>query len=223
MTGDLGDAITELLVLWPALPTALPRDAGVQSGERVTTSENVHSVPLNVDVAAVLVDLRRTIPQWTTWAAQTAGESATTHADIPACLRRLPALHDHLNDLGQTRDAERLHTAIRDWLNAARHALGLNRPDRPIGEHCPRHDNPLTALIQPGDHGHLRYTTLDRHGQPIDAYIEWSHIEIVLCRHCDAMWTPERYIHLGRLIRQANRDRQAMPDADAEAEADNAA
>ncbi len=212
MNENLDDTIAELLVLWPALPTALPRDAGIQSGERVATSENVHSVPLNVDVAAVLVDLRRAIPDWTRWAAETASESATSHADVPACLRRLPALHDHLNGLGRSRDAERLTTAAHGWLRAARNALGLNRPDRPIGEHCPRHDDPLQPLVQPGDHGHLRYTRLDHHGHPSDASIHWSRIEIVCCRHCDAMWTPERYMLLGRLIRQANRDRNKQPE-----------
>lgn len=208
MSDNLDDAIAELLVLWPALPTALPRDAGTQSDERVTTSENIHSIPLNADVAAVILDLTRAIPDWTRWAAQSAAESATSHTDVPACLRRLPALHDRLSALGHTRDAERLHNAIHGWLTAARKALGLNRPGRPIGEHCPRHDDPLTPLIQPGDHGHLRYTKLDRHGHPIDPVIEWSRIEIVLCHHCDAIWTPERYMLLGRLIRQANRDRE---------------
>ena len=211
MSDDLDDAIAEILVLWPALPTALPRDAGVQSGERVATSENVHSVPLNVDVAAVLVDLRRAIPDWARWAAMAANVSLV--GDLVHQLEQLPAIHHRLGEIGRTRDAERLNDAVNGWLTAARRALGLNRPDRPIGEHCPRHDDPLTPLIQPGDHGHLRYAKLDRHGHPVDAYIDWSRIEIVCCRHCDATWTPERYIHLGRLIRQANRDRQATDAA----------
>ncbi|MEU7904128.1 hypothetical protein [Actinoplanes sp. NPDC049118] len=204
----LADFIDELLVLWPALPTALARDAGIQTGERVTTSENVHTVPLNVDVAAVLVDLHREIPDWARWAAETAGETPTASGGIPGHLRRIQALHDRLSGLGRTRDAERLATTVHAWLTACRRALGLNRPDRPFGEHCPRHDQPLTALVLPGDHGHLRYTRTDRHGHPIDAHIVWSRIEIVCCRHCDAMWTPERYMLLGRLIRQANRDRE---------------
>jgi hypothetical protein len=208
VSDDLDDAIAELRILWPALPTALPRDAGVQSGERVATSENVHSVPLNVDVAAVIVDLTRAIPQWTNWAAAAANVTAAS-TSVPKALEQLPSIHDRLDQLGRTRDAGRLAEAVNGWQWAARNALGLNRPDRPIGEMCPRHDDPLQPLVQPGDHGHLRYAKLDRHGHPIDAAIEWSRIEIVCCRHCDAMWTPERYIHLGRLIRQANRDREA--------------
>jgi hypothetical protein len=207
---ELQEAVEELLVLWPALPTALPRDAGVQSGERVAVSENVHTVPLNVDVAAVITDLTWQIPDWTRWAGTNAGVSVV--ADITQQLRQLPAIHHRLVELGRTRDAERLATTVHAWLTACRRALGLNRPDRPIGEMCPRHDEPLQPLVQPGDHGHLRYAKLDQHGHPIDAYIDWSHIEIVLCRHCDSTWTPERYILLGRLIRQANRDRNRVQE-----------
>lgn len=211
MSGDLDDVIAELLILWPALPDALPRDAGTQTGERVATTTTVHSVPLNVDVAAVLVDLRRAIPQWTAWAAEAAGQGATAHSGIPRNLQRLPALHDALSGLGQTRDAQRLTDTVHTWNTACRRALGLNRPDRPIGEPCPNHDDPLTVLVQPGDHGHLRYTRLD-HGRPVDATIEWSSVEVLLCRHCDAVWSPSRYFWLGRLIRDANHRRTQQAD-----------
>lgn len=210
---DLDDTIAELIVLWPALPTALPRDAGVQSGERVTTSENVHNIPLNPDVAAAILDLTRAIPEWTNWAAEAAAESAIAHGGIPTHLQRIPALHDRLNGLGRTRDAAQLATAVHNWHDAARRALGLNRPDRHFGEDCPRHDVPLTPLVIPGEHGHLRYAKLDTHGQPVDPTIEWQRLEVVLCRHCDAIWTPERYMLLGRLINQARRDREAVDAA----------
>lgn len=213
MSDALDEIIAELLILWPALPGALPRDAGVQSGERVATSENVHSVPLNVDVAAVLVDLRHAIPHWAHWAAQSAGESPTDAGGIPGHLKRIPALHDRLSGLGRTRDADKLADASRTWLNAARRALGLNRPDRPIGEHCPNHDQPLTHLVQPGDHGHLRYTHLNQHGHPVDAAIDWSSLEIICCRHCNALWAPSRYFWLGKLIKYANHRREQTTES----------
>lgn len=216
MTADaqgLHDAIQELLVLWPALPTALPRDAGVQSGERVATSENVHSVPLNVDVAAVITDLTRAIPDWTRWAATSAGITAVN--DLAGQLRQIPTLHQRLVAVGRTRDAERLADAVHAWLGAARRALGLDLPDRPTGMHCPRHDEPLVALVQPGDHGQLRYAKLDTAGRPVNPQVTWQRLEVILCRHCDSMWTPERYVHLGRLIQQAERERATREPSDA--------
>lgn len=206
MSDDLDDTIAELILLWPALPTALPRDAGVQTGERVTTSENVHSIPLNADVAAVITDLTRQIPEWVTWVAEATSGYATR--SILGQLGQIPGFHHDLLQHGRTRDAERLATAAHSWLHRCRTALGLNRADRPIGEPCPNHDDPTTPLIQPGDTGHLRYTKLDANGHPIDAYIEWRRLEIVCCRHCDAVWTPSRYMLLGRLIRHANHQRQ---------------
>lgn len=211
---ELRDAVDELLVLWPALPTALPRDAGTSDSERVTVSENVHTVPLNVDVAAVITDLGRAIPEWVAWAAQAAGEGLTVFAGIPGHLKRIPALHDRLSGLERTRDAERLHNTTLGWLGACRRALGLDRPDRPTGLHCPRHDEPLTHLVQPGDHGHLRYAKLDSHSHPIDPQIAWSRIEIILCPHCESTWTPDRYMLLGRLIRQADRERTETEETD---------
>lgn len=213
--GHLGDVIAELLVLWPALPAALPRDAGTATGERVTQTENVHSIPLNPDVATVITDLSRKIPHWAAWAAENAGETPNPGRDIPTHLAHLRRLHDRLNGLGRSRDADRLTDAAQRWRTDARRALGLNEPDRPIGtdHHCPRHDDPLTPLVMPGRHGDLTYTRLDRTGQPVDASVEWSRLEVVLCRHCGATWTPERYMLLGRLIRQANRDRATRAEA----------
>lgn len=213
MTGDQGldDAIQELLVLWPALPTALPRDAGVQSGERVATSENVHSVPLNVDVAAVITDLTRAIPDWTRWAANAAGTTAVT--DLRGQLRQLPGIHRRLEDLGRTRDAQRLTDAVHGWLTACRRALGLDLPDRATGMNCPYHDEAITPLVQPGDHGQLRYAKLDSTGRPVDPQVTWQRVEIVLCRHCGSMWSPGRYMWLGRLIKDADARRAEAGDA----------
>jgi hypothetical protein len=206
MTG-LPDVVDELLVLWPALPDALPRDAGASSGERVSTTALVHTVPLNVDVAAVLTDLRRAIPEWTSWAATAAGLSAAS--TVTGCLRQLPGIHDRLNTLGRTRDAEKLSKIADGWLGACRRALGLTRPDVPFGEYCPNHDDPLWPLATPGDVGQLRYDRLDARGRPVEPYVSWSRTELVLCRHCKAQWTPDRYMFLGRLIKQAKRAREA--------------
>lgn len=209
---QLADIIDELQILWPALPIALPRDTGTQSGERVTTSENIHTVPLNVEVAGVITHLRWAIPDWTRWATTAANLGTTAPNDIPACLRHLPGIHHHLLEQGRTRDAARIAATAQSWLTAARRALGLDAPDTAFGEHCPRHDTPLQPLITPGDTGHLHWTKLDRAGHPVDPTITWTHIDVVLCRHCDSMWTPDRYMFLSRLIRQVKRDREPAAD-----------
>lgn len=214
---QLAVIVDELQILWPALPIALPRDAGTTSGERVATSENIHSVPLNVEVAAVITDLNWAIPHWTRWAATTAG-LGNPGGDIPACLRQLPGIHQRLHTLGRTRDAASLANTTQRWLGACRRALGLDAPDQAFGEHCPRHDRPLTPLTRPGDIGHLHWTRLDRDGHPTDPTVTWTHIDVVLCRHCDSLWTPNRYMWLSRLIKQAKTERQA-----ATAQADDAA
>lgn len=210
---QLADIIDELQILWPALPIALPRDSGTTSSERVTTSEQVHTVPLNVQVAAVITDLQRAVPDWTRWASTTAGLGATPGADVNACLRRLPGIHHRLHELGRTRDAAKLADAAQRWLSAARKALGLDAPDTPFGEPCPRHDTPLTGLTRPGDIGHLHWTKLDRNGHPVDPTITWTHTDVVLCRHCDSIWTPDRYRWLARLIKQAKTERATVQEA----------
>ncbi len=207
---QLADIIDELQVLWPALPIALPRDAGTSSGERVTTSEQVHTVPLNVEVAAVITDLEHHVPGWTAWAARTAGLGPTP-STVPACLRQLAGIHHRLLEQGRTRDAARLADTVQGWLGAARRALGLDAPDEHFGEYCPRHDQPLIGLMRPGDVGHLRWTKLDQAGHPVDPTITWTHVDVVFCRHCDSLWTPDRYMWLNRLIKQANRERAAAP------------
>jgi hypothetical protein len=213
---DLADAVDELLVLWPALATALQIDGGTSSGERVTTSENIHTVPLNVEVAGVIHDLDRAIPDWTRWAATAAGLGHTS-AGIEACLRRIVGIHDRLTALGRTRDTERLTAEVERWRQACRRALGLNRPDESFGENCPYHDDQLTQLVRPGEVGHLRYAKLDRAGYPVGAYIVWTRLDVVCCRHCDAVWTPGRYMFLAKLVRQADRDRAARAEETSDA------
>jgi hypothetical protein len=191
----IADQLDELAVLWPALPAALARDAGTTSGERVTTSENVHTIPLNPDVASALHRLNAAIPSLN-------------------YLHNLATEYAGHYDNQRTTEAQQLANTIHSWLTDARHALGLNRPDRPIGEHCPQHDDPITPLVTPGDRGHLAYDHLDFHGRPVNPWIRWERQEIVTCRHCHQQWTPGQYMWLGRLIRWANNRRTPQPRED---------
>lgn len=191
---QLAAELDELAVLWPALPAALARDAGTSSGERVSTSENVHTIPLNADVASTMHRLNAAIPN-------------------AAYLRNLATVYTEHYDNHRTRQAARLADTIAGWLRDARHALGLDRPDRPLrAAHCPRHDEPLTKLVEPGDRGWLRYDHLDAHGRPVNPWVSWLRHEAVTCRHCGAVWSPGQYLWLGRLIEDADRRRAARDD-----------
>lgn len=207
---QLAETLDELAVLWPALPAALARDAGTSSGERVSTSENVHTIPLNADVASTAAALASDIPLTAAWASDAAGIGGwAPNRPIPTYLRALAVHHDRLVALGRSRDAARLATTVDRWHKQIRDALGLNRADRPLRAHCPRHDNPLTALVEPGDRGWLRYDHLDAAGRPVNPWVSWLRHEAVTCRHCDAIWSPGQYLWLGRLIDDADQRRAA--------------
>ena len=182
----------ELRQLWPVLPAALPADGGTTTGERVRTSGNVHTIPINPAVAATISRL------------------APHMSHLAQYIREYTdAYHNH-----RTQDAAPIARNISNWLTQARTALGLNRPDRPIGAHCPHHDQPHTELVTPGDHGHLDYTSITADGTLTDGWIRWDHTDLVCCRHCRQQWTPSQYPWLGRLVRYADQ-RRAVPSANA--------
>lgn len=185
------DMITELRLLWPALPAALPRDTGNGGGDRVHTTPDIHAIPINPAVAAVI---RRLAPHMADLSLlqQAYGDAWTN--------RRLA-------------DAWTITHHITRWLGDARTALGLNRPDQPVGASCPRHDQPLTPLVTPGDHGELRYDAIGPAGELVGGWIRWTHTDLIVCRHCDQTWPPSRWLWLDRLAKDADQRRiQAVAD-----------
>lgn len=187
----LADRIAELRLLWPALPAALPRDSGTQAGERVNGSPDIHVIPINPHVAAVIRRLAPHMPQLTLLEQQY-GDAYTNWR---------PA------------DAWPITNQITRMLTDARNALGLNRPDIPIGAHCPRHDQPLTDLVTPGDRGELRYDSIGPAGELVGGWIRWTHTDLVVCHHCREEWPPRRYLWLSRLVAEADARRAETADA----------
>jgi hypothetical protein len=221
---QLADTLDELAILWPALPSALARDSGTSSSERVTTTSQVHTIPLNADVASAAARLTIEVPITVAANASLLNVAGiTTAAPIPSQLRYLGVLHEQLHTRGHTRDAARLAATVGDWHTLIRNAFGLNRPDRPLrGKHCPRHDEPLTTLVEPGDQGWLRYDHLDHAGRPHNPWVSWRRTEAVTCRHCGATWSPAQYLWLGKLIDDADRRRAEQAQADDQPESEAA-
>lgn len=187
------EQLVELAILLPALPDALPRDSGAGGGERVATTANVHTLPVNADVAQVLIRLHG--------------------LDVRSLRRQV----DQVFAAGDPGPIRRTANTVARCLGDARHALGLDRPNRalPGPRWCPDHDEPLEALVVPGDRGTLVYDRLDRRGKPIDPWIRWTRLDVVVCPHCGRTWTPTQYLWLGRLIKHADHRRAQAQAAQA--------
>jgi hypothetical protein len=210
--GDqVDDAIAEILELYPRLATALERDAGTAEGERVTTSANVHVLPVNLDVLAAVNALRE--QAWPaahaarTWLAEPSdgGSTLDTLASIGILYRRL---------VGKQLDqpARNLAGNVFRWHHLARRAVGLSLPDRPLrGDRgpicCPLHDDPRVQLHQYGDEGRI---DPDAHGDR--EAITWQRGGGLHCRHCGGAWGPSEYAFLGRLVAE---QRQRLTKASA--------
>lgn len=182
----LAEAVDELDLIWPALLEATERDRGTSSGERVATSP-ILTVPVNVDVLAAL-------------------DVLATDLGGLGDLYRLAGCYDDLASGGREAAARRLVAAVRGCRATARRAIGLSVPDRPLGQYCPRHDEPLTELVAPGDQGQLCYRGRDERGHPVGLSVVWHHQDVVACpwRPCGARWTPSQQMFLARLLREAD-------------------
>ncbi|HET8681275.1 MAG TPA: hypothetical protein VFM54_05305 [Micromonosporaceae bacterium] len=181
----LTDAIDELALIWPALTDATERDRGVSTGERVTTSP-VLLAPVNADVLDALDILAAGL-----------GRVRDLH--------RLPHQLDQYRDADDQASAHRLLATVTHCRTIARRAIGLTTPDRPLGEHCPLHDDPLTELVIPGDQGQLCWRSRDPAGQPVGLSVVWRREDVVTCpwRSCGARWTPGQQMRLRGLLRAA--------------------
>lgn len=204
----LVDDVTELLLLWPHLAAALERDQGAISDERVSGDTDTFRLPVNADVLDALRTLSVEVPSLASWAAGIIAEPAASR-EIDAHLRHFPRIHERMLVTAAVTEAAQLAAAVRSLLRQVKVALGLRTLDRRLGQFCPLHDEPLRELIAPGDEGVLRYTRLDRAGQPIAPAVEWCRSDCALCRYCGAAWEPSQYLLLGRLLREADTRRLA--------------
>lgn len=200
--GDqVDDAVEELLALWPRLGAALERDAGTNEGERVSSSANVFTLPVNLDVLAAVKRIRDEA-----WPA--ASDARTVLAEpgdmlsIERTLESLGILYRRLAARGYVGEARKLAASVLRWHRVARTAIGLSRRATPLqgdGQpiFCPLHDQPLTQLRQRGDEGILDETARgDREA------IRWQRGNGLYCpaRDCDGAWGPSEFAFLGRLV-----------------------
>ncbi len=202
--------VAEMLILWPHLDAALERDTGQPEGGRISGGRAELGLPVNADVMLALATLEREVPKITAWAAGVVAEPVIERT-IVGHLQQLPRLHERMLVTAAHDEAGRLAAGVRAFSRGVKLAVGLRTPDVPLGQYCPLHDDPLRELVAPGNEGHLRYTRLDGHGQPVAPVVEWVRDTGVTCRHCRAAWAPVQYLMLGRLLREADARRTAAP------------
>lgn len=203
MTALVND-VTELTILWPHLAHALERDAGTSTEPIVSGgADPAFGLPVNADVLGALATLGAEVPALAYWAAGVVAEAPEVRS-VDGHLRHMPRWHERMLVTAAINDAAQLAAALRSMLRQVKLSLGLRTPDRPLGQYCPMHDEPLRELIAPGNEAKLRYSRLDRDGQPIQVAVEWTRHDSAGCRFCGASWAPSQYLMLGRLMREAD-------------------
>lgn len=188
----VADACHELAQLTPHLAPALTRD---NAGQALVTRWETSLSLVNTDVLSAIITLRYQIPAVTMRAAQLVNEpwQPRTHH---ACLTALPRLDDRIRHLGLAADHRHLETITAGWVRLTKRALGLRKPDIPLGAQCPRCDSPVPGdLYVAGAEGYLRHT---RDGVTID----WHHDPRVYCPVCGEWWPQREWEFLLALINQ---------------------
>lgn len=200
--GDqVDDAVTELLALLPKLAGALERDAGASDGEHVTTSANVHVLPVNLDVLAAAKML-----QDEAWPAAYAARSWLAepgdNISLADTIRSTAILYRRLVGRERNGPARQLAATVLRWHRTVRTAIGLSRRAVPLSGDdgpitCPLHDDPLTQLRQRGDEG-----TFDESARGDREAIRWQRGGGLYCplKDCSGAWGPSEYPFLGRLV-----------------------
>jgi hypothetical protein len=130
----VADACHELAQLTPHLAPALTRD---NAGQALVTRWETSLSLVNTDVLAAIITLRYQIPAVTLRACELVREPPQRRS-LNACLIALPRLDDRLRVLGHAADHRHLETITTGWVRLTKRALGLRKPDIPLGEQCPR-------------------------------------------------------------------------------------
>lgn len=200
--GDqVDDAVEELLVLWPKLHEALPRDVGVNDGERVSASSNVSASLVNQDVSGAIKLLRDEASPAAMEARTVLGEPGDAQP-VERTIESLGILYRRLAARGYVGEARKLAASVVHWHRVARSAIGLSRRPTPLqgdgrAVHCPLHDAPLVTLRHRGDEG-----TLDETARGDREAIRWRSGGGLYCplRECAGGWGPGEFAFLGRLV-----------------------
>jgi hypothetical protein len=201
---DIAEATSELAGLFPALAAALARDTGGEGGG--AGHMWAAAAIVNADVLAAMITLDHDIPAATRCACEAASEP-WRHRDLQGCLRQLPRLAGRMHDLGLIADEKTLIWQAGGWLRMVKRALGLRKPDIPIGYACPwaetrpeTHHPGAIMLLAAGAEGFLR---LAAGGLQVD----WVTSAQIYCPSdaCGASWGPAQWPLLGRMLETAAR------------------
>jgi len=202
MTG-IADTVSELAELCPALAAALARDTGGDGGAAGHTWAAAAIV--NADVLAAMITLDHDIPAATRCACEAAREP-WQHRDVQGCLRQLPRLAGRMHDLGLAADEKTLTGQADGWLRLVKRALGLRKPDVPVGYACPWAETrpechaDAVMLFAAGAEGFLRPAA-------DGLRVEWVTSGLIYCAAdaCGASWGPAQWPLLGRMLQTAAR------------------
>lgn len=194
---DIADAVAELAGLWPALAAALARDSATPDGPPTQTP--TAAAVVNPDVLHAIITLDHDIPETVRWACQDISEH-WVYRDLSGCLLQLPRMAGRMRDLGHVAAERELTWNADGWLRMVKRALGLRRPDMPIGKACPdaktypeRH--PVTAMLfLAGAEGFLH--------PDADVPVEWVTSGLIYCAspECGAAWEKAAWEHLGTVL-----------------------
>lgn len=183
---DIYETTAQLAALWPALAAALARDtAGTDIGGTTTWTS---ATLVNADVLAAAITLTTEIPAAHHAACDLLGERWAYRQPGP-CLLALPRFASRMDATGRFREASVLASQAAGWLRLTKRALGLRKPDIPLGYPCPyAADAPENhaegrMLFMAGAEGRLRES-------PGGTVVEWVVQERIYCASpdCDASW-----------------------------------
>ena len=201
---DIGETSAELAQLWPALAAALARDTAAADGPAASPAWTAVAV-VNPDVLQALLTLDADVPAAVRHACEDISER-WAYRDLPGCLRQIPRLAGRMHDLGHITAEKYLTWQADGWLRLVKRALGLRRPDMPIGRDCPyAADTPdahgrAAGLILAGAEGFL--------DPAADVPVAWVTSGLIYCASdaCGASWLKAEWSMLDRLLQATARD-----------------
>lgn len=199
---DIDGTIAELAGLWPALAAALPRDtATAETGP--SAAAWLPAGLVNADVEAAIHTLDRDVPAAVRAACEDISEP-WRHRDLDGCLTQVPRLASRMRDLGHVAAEKNLAWDADRWLRMVKRALGLRKPDVPVGYACPWAESrpechaDAVMLFMAGQDGFLRSGADGPWVQRVDSGLIYCAADT-----CGASWGPQQWPLLGRLLRQA--------------------
>jgi hypothetical protein len=194
----------ELAALIPALPVAIERD-NTAAGRTARASGGF---PVNTDVFYAILTLSGEIPAAAATAAGLVGERWQARppglaigavadpwaAELLRCLTALDRFTHRMHALRMAEDAQAAEDDVRRWTRKVKLALGLRRPERPLGATCPYCPGDLMAA------GAERYADFTR-GVVVGDWVEARRIYCTLDHGHE--WPEEHWALLGDMLLQA--------------------